>query len=54
MLESVNLVAGGVGTGAGVLIGAVKGQPALRFGATVGINFLVAASCFCGNFHLIY
>ena len=43
-------VAGGVGAGAGVLIGAVKGQPALRFGVAVGTNFLVAASCFCGNY----
>ncbi|KAG0557713.1 hypothetical protein KC19_11G151700 [Ceratodon purpureus] len=43
-----SVVAGGVGAGAGVLIGAVKGQPALRFGVAVGTNFLVAASCFCG------
>lgn len=42
------LVAGGVGAVAGVLIGAVRGQPALRLGVTVGTNFLVAASCFGG------
>jgi hypothetical protein len=42
-------VAGGVGAGAGMLTGAVKGQPALRLGVTVGTNFLVVASCFCGN-----
>lgn len=31
-----------------MLTGAVKGQPALRLGVTVGTNFLVAAACFCG------
>ena len=41
--------AGGVGAGAGILVGAMRGQPALRLGVTVGTNFLVAASCFCGN-----
>lgn len=50
MLEILNLlVAGGVGAVAGVLIGAVRGQPALRLGLTVGTNFLVAATCFGGT-----
>jgi len=45
---SQSLAAGGVGAVAGVLIGAVRGQPALRLGVTVGTNFLVVASCFGG------
>lgn len=43
------LVAGGFGAVAGVLIGALRGQPALRFGVAVGTNFLVAATSFGGT-----
>ncbi|XP_024360113.1 uncharacterized protein [Physcomitrium patens] len=43
---SKSLAAGGFGAGAGLLVGAVRGQPALRLGLSVGTNFLIAASCF--------
>ena len=43
-------VAGGIGAGGGFLVGAATSQPALRLGASVGGNCLIAATCFCGIF----
>lgn len=43
-------VAGGIGAGGGFLVGAATSQAALRLGASVGGNCLIAATCFCGIF----
>jgi hypothetical protein len=41
------LCAGALGAGSGLLIGAVCGQPTVRFSATLGTNFSLASCCFC-------
>jgi hypothetical protein len=43
------LCAGALGAGSGLLIGAVCGQPTVRFSATLGTNFALASCCFCCN-----
>jgi hypothetical protein len=47
------LCAGALGAGSGLLIGTVRGQPTVRFAATLGANFALAACCFCGAQELV-
>jgi len=47
LVISTTLVAGALGAGSGLLIGAVCGQPTVCFSATLGTNFGLASCCFC-------
>jgi len=52
-IVSTTLVAGALGAGSGLLIGTARGQPTVRFAATLGANFALAACCFCGARELV-